>query len=342
MLSTLVLLAQLQIPAPVGYVNDFAHVIDDPSRQQMLAVIEEVRRKSGGEIVVVTLPDLGGRPAIDVARDIGRQWNVGAKGGPGERAKNAGVVLLLKPGERPGDGRAELAIATGSGAEGFITDALAGRIRDAIGEAVVQRGSYAGGLVTGVWLLAQAYAKEFGFELTGSPPEPARGGGIGIPPQALIIAGFVFFLVVLPMLFRVAFALTAFQRPYYRSGGGWLTWLLLSSILRSGGRRGGWGGGWSGGGGGGWGGGVVSTSDLKYVSRAMQVTAAGQYGLADNQMNVDLVVRTGRAELAAKVTGDAASPSIRVNPSAILQGRGLERGTRDVGEGVREFLKRLR
>jgi uncharacterized protein involved in outer membrane biogenesis len=89
-------------------------------------------------------------------------------------------------------------------------------------------------------------------------------------------------------------------------------------------------------------GGVVSTSDLKYVSRAMQVTAAGQYGLADNQMNVDLVVRTGRAELAAKVTGDAASPSIRVNPSAILQGRGLERGARDVGEGVREFLKRLR
>lgn len=253
MLSTLVLLAQLQIPPPVGYVNDFAHVIDDASQQRMLAVIDEVRQKSGGDIVVVTLPDLGGRSSIDLARDIGRQWKVGARGGPGERARNAGVVLLLKPGQRPGDGRAELAIGTGTGAEGFITDALAGRIRDAIGEASVQRGSYAEGLVTGVWLLAQAYAKEFGFELTGTAPETEPGPGIELPPQALIIAAFVFFFIVLPTLFRVAFAVAGFRRPYYRPGGHWLAWLILSSILR-GGRRGG--GGWTGGsGGGGFGGG---------------------------------------------------------------------------------------
>ena len=95
---SLALALQLQIPAPVGYVNDFAGVIDDASRQALLAVIDEVRQKSGGEIVVVTLKDLGGRASIDVARDIGRQWKVGATGGAGDRAKNAGVVLLLKPG----------------------------------------------------------------------------------------------------------------------------------------------------------------------------------------------------------------------------------------------------
>ena len=48
-----------------------------------------------GEIVVVTLPDLGGRPPEDVARQIGRQWRVGASGtGPGDRARNAGVIIL--------------------------------------------------------------------------------------------------------------------------------------------------------------------------------------------------------------------------------------------------------
>jgi uncharacterized protein len=135
----------------------------------MVVLIEEVRARSGGEIAVVTLPDLGGRASIEVARDIGRQWGVGARGGPGDRARNAGLVLLLKPGARPGDGRAEIAIATGGGVEGFITDARAGRIRDAIGRVAVERGSYAAGLVHGVQLVAQAYAEEFGFRLSGVP-----------------------------------------------------------------------------------------------------------------------------------------------------------------------------
>ena len=105
-----VLLLQLQIPAPVGLVNDFASIISPAAEQQMVAVIEEVHAKSGGEIAVVTLSDLGGRASIEVARDIGRQWGVGARGRAGDRARNAGVVLLLEPGARPGDGRANLAI----------------------------------------------------------------------------------------------------------------------------------------------------------------------------------------------------------------------------------------
>jgi uncharacterized protein len=238
---------QFQIPDPIGYVNDFAHVLDGPSQQQMLAVIDEVRKKSGGEIVVVTLPDLGGRPAIDVARDIGRQWKVGAQGGPGDRARNAGVVLLLKPGQRPGDGRAELAIATGTGAEGFVTDAFSGRVRDAVGEAAGQSGSYATGMVAGVWLIARAYAREFDFELTGNPPAGVPAGGGGVPSGAFMLVPLILF-VVLPIFLRIAFAASRFRRPYYGGGANWLGWLVLSSMMR-GGRRGGWGGGGFGGGG---------------------------------------------------------------------------------------------
>lgn len=255
---TILLATQLQIPAPVGYVNDFAGVIDDAAEREMLAMIEDVRAKSGGEIVVATLRDLGGRASIDVARDIGREWRVGARGGPGDRARNAGVILLLMPGERPGDGRADLAIATGTGAEGFITDALAGRIRDAIGEAAVDRGSYAAGLLVGVQLLAQAYAQEFGFELSGGMrPAPS-----GAPPAACTLS---MLLTLAVLLLFVAFAIGARAsygsrgyRRYHRGPSGW-GWFLLSALTsggrRGGGWRGGWGGGWSGGGGGGGGGG---------------------------------------------------------------------------------------
>jgi uncharacterized protein len=237
------LLLQLQIPAPVGYVNDFAGVLDARTSQAMTQVIDEVREKSGGEIVVVTLRDFGGRPAIDVARDIGRQWRVGARGGAGDRGRNAGVVLLLKPGARPGDGQSELAISTGTGAEGFVTDALSGRIRDAIGQEAVATGSYGAGLALGVSVLAEAYAREFGFRLEGGVrvQPPADGGRRPrgrVPPWPLILLILIFVLA-----------------GRGGRGGGIMSALLWGSVL-SGGRRGGGGGGWGGGGfgGGGFGG----------------------------------------------------------------------------------------
>ena len=228
---------QLQIPSPTGYVNDFAGAIDEGSRRAMLAIIEQVRAGSGGEIVVVTLRDLGGRASIDVARDIGRQWGVGAKGGAGDRARNAGVVVLLKPGERPGDGKAEFAIASGTGAEGFVTDALSGRIRDAVGQEAVRAGSYGAGLSIGVAMLAQAYAKEYGFTLSpdAREPEPPPESGRRVP------RGIPWWLILV-----VIFALVGGGR---RGGGGLLQGLFLASLLGGGRDRGGWGGGGFGGGG---------------------------------------------------------------------------------------------
>jgi uncharacterized protein len=240
MTALLALLFQLQVPAPVGYVNDFAHVIRPADSEAIAGTIDEVRRKSGGEIVVVTLADIQGRASIDVARDIGRSWKVGAQGAAGDPRRNTGVVLLLVPGRRPGDGRSEVAIASGTGAEGFVTDALAGRVRDAIGRTAVEKGDFGAGLEAGVRLLAEAYAREFRFELTGggaapaAEPEESPQGRQG-PPLGMV----VLVVVVLAVLMS------------FRGGRGLLTALIWSSILSGGRRGGGWGGGGFGGGGGG-------------------------------------------------------------------------------------------
>ena len=73
--------AQIDLPAPRGYVNDFANVIGPAYQDSLQAVIDDVRGKSGGEIVVVTLPSLQGRDRDEVALQIGREWGVGKKGG---------------------------------------------------------------------------------------------------------------------------------------------------------------------------------------------------------------------------------------------------------------------
>src|SRR5438067_8360108 len=185
----LTLLLQITVPPPRGYVNDFAGVLDAASVAHMEAVIAEVRDKTRGEVAVVILADIADRPAADVALEIGRRWGVGAKGEAGDPAKNLGVVVLLVPlkNHRPGTG--QIFIATGRGAEGFLTDARVGRIRDAM-TPYLAREEYGAGLARGVDLIAQAFAQEFGVTLTGVP-EAAPGDGVEpfpIPVGWIVVA----------------------------------------------------------------------------------------------------------------------------------------------------------
>jgi uncharacterized protein len=235
----LAFLLQAALPAPAGYVNDFAHVLDSASVARMDAEIAELRQKTRGEIAVVTLPDIGDRAASDVAVQIGREWGVGAKGEAGDPAKNLGVVLLLVPrrDHRPGTGH--VFIATGRGAEGFLPDSRVGRIRDAMGS-FFAREDYGAGLALGVDLIAQAFAEQFGVALSGTPApaagEPGPGGGAA-PVVKLLLVLALLLLLGRRRIFFLPFLLGGFGG---RGSGGW-----------GGGGGGGFGGGFGGFGGGG-------------------------------------------------------------------------------------------
>src|SRR4029077_6929095 len=204
----------------------------------MTAVIEDLKAKTGGEIAVVTWPDLQGQEASDVALQIVRAWGVGSKGNPGDSTRNRGIVILLVPRKdhRPGSGA--FWIATGTGSEGFVTDAASGRIRDAILPQLGQE-AYGDALVEATELVAQRFADEFHVALDSSNRPAAVAGGRSIDiTTGRRLASFVFAVLVLIAILS-------------RRG----IWpFLLASAMSN--RRGRWGGGWGGGGGfGGFGGG---------------------------------------------------------------------------------------
>ena len=233
MIHLLLLLQQAPVPPPSGYVNDFARVLDSQSIRHMEAVITELREKTRGEIAVVTLLEIGDRPASDVAVQIGRQWGVGARGEAGDPARNLGVVVLLVPMRNHQPGTGQIFIATGRGAEGFLPDARVGRIRDAMIPDLA-REDYGKGLSVGVDLIAQAFASEFGVALSSPeyalPPPRAE-------PRPRTSLGVVVLIVILIIIVS---SLSRMGRRRRRRWGGWTG-------------LGGWGGGggWSGGGGGG-------------------------------------------------------------------------------------------
>jgi uncharacterized protein len=245
---------QLTIPPPTGVVNDFAHVLDPATVERISRIAEDVRTKSRGEIAVVTLSDIGQRAPADVALQIGRDWKVGKIGNPGDPTRNAGAVILLVPKETSSTGRGQCFIATGQGAEGFITDATAGDICREATPAFIQR-DYATGLELVTLRTAQRFANEFGFSLDSSLAplqplqSPARRSGRGIPPFVI----FLVFFVVLSLLSSWA---QRAQRRGQKSGCGGCIWPLLLAMQSSGrrgwsGGGGGFGGGFGGGGGGG-------------------------------------------------------------------------------------------
>src|SRR5258708_31626071 len=93
----LLALLQLQIPAPRGYVNDFAGVLDPDAAARMTSLITELHQRTGADVAVVTLPDLGGRSAADVALQIGREWKLGGAGEAGLPAQNQAAPNLPAP-----------------------------------------------------------------------------------------------------------------------------------------------------------------------------------------------------------------------------------------------------
>jgi uncharacterized protein len=255
-------------PAPRGYGTSAAEVVVDGARVLSAGTVDRLNRlafdvhaKSGGELAVVTLPDIGERDPGTVALQIGRQWGVGANSAVGERARNAGVVILLVPRETSSTGRGRIAVSTGQGAEGFITDAEAGDIRreaTALLQAQLQRGGpaldYNAPLLLMTQRVAEKYAQEFGFALdtglvaavpplvpSAQPVERGRSTGRGINPFVIMV---IIFIVI-----------TIINRRGGGGGGRRRRGGIYPVIIPPFGGGGfGGGGGWGGGGGGGFGG----------------------------------------------------------------------------------------
>ncbi|MDO5523082.1 MAG: TPM domain-containing protein [Bacteroidia bacterium] len=235
-LSSLGISAQ-DIPEPMRpyrLVNDFANVFSSAENQALEQRLLAYNDSTSTQIYVVTVNDLGGYPASDYAFVLGEKWEIGQKG------KDNGLLILIKP--KVGNSRGQAFIATGYGLEGSINDAFAGRIvRDRM-IPYFQEDDYFGGVNAAVDVVIARLSGEF-------DPDAEESGG-GLPVWAIILLVVVFFI-----LFSVISSggdQHIDGRGHHRTGGGPIFFPPVSR-----GRGSGWGGGGFGGGGsfGGFGGG---------------------------------------------------------------------------------------
>lgn len=151
--------ADIKIPPSQGFVSDFAQVINPEYRQRLTFLLQELKDKTGAEIVVVTVETTQSLTAFDYAIKIAEAWKPGAKG------KDNGVVFLVVTKDR------KLFIATGYGVEGVLPDGKVGEIRDEFVVPYFKKGDYARGILAGTQVMASLIAKAQGQVLTGLAEE---------------------------------------------------------------------------------------------------------------------------------------------------------------------------
>lgn len=103
-------------PVPPRLVNDFANVLSVAEREFLEDTLVRFDRATSTQIVVVTVPELQGYDPADFAYQLGEKWGVGQK------EKNNGVIILVKP--KQGNSNGQVYIATGYGLEGVLPDAI--------------------------------------------------------------------------------------------------------------------------------------------------------------------------------------------------------------------------
>lgn len=86
---------KVKLPDPMGYVSDHAKVLEDDWRARIRSVAQDLERKTGVEMVVVTVPTIKPFPsANDYATAIYEKWGIGST------QQEHGILILLAVEER--------------------------------------------------------------------------------------------------------------------------------------------------------------------------------------------------------------------------------------------------
>jgi tetratricopeptide (TPR) repeat protein len=67
------------LPARTGYVNDFANVVDDATRQRLDIVLDNLKKKSGIELNLATVQTTGDQGIFAFSRQLASEWSIGAR-----------------------------------------------------------------------------------------------------------------------------------------------------------------------------------------------------------------------------------------------------------------------
>jgi uncharacterized protein len=217
------------LPAPTGYVNDFAGVLSQSTELSLNNLCLQVDRQAHAQIAVVTIKTLDNDQSIDeFATELQDKWKVGKKG----TDRGVLVIFVMNP--------KKYRIEVGYGLEGILNDAKVGDIGRLMVPSASQ-GDFNTAIPLGVQQIAKIIATDAGVTLDITQPVHQYHRQQQAPVQISFMELFLGGGVILLILFFLV-----------KTGNTGLIFFLLGNLMGGGGGgyRGGRGGGGGGDGGG--------------------------------------------------------------------------------------------
>jgi uncharacterized protein len=193
-------------------VQDYAGVLTDNEEQGLRQALIAFNDTVSNQILVVTVTDLCGYDKAEFTYSLGEKWGVGQKG------KDNGIVIMIKPKEI--DGKGEAFIAPGYGLEGVLPDAIAKRIVENEMIPRFKEKDYYGGIASAVTTVMEITGGEY------SADDYAKKAKM---------KNFIPFIVIL-LIMGIIFYTRAKQARRYASTNGlgfWAAWSLMNAASRS-------------------------------------------------------------------------------------------------------------
>jgi uncharacterized protein len=220
-------------PVPPRLVNDFAGLLGRDEVRALENKLVAFNDSTSTQIAIVIVPSLLGFDKADFAQRLGDKWGVGQKG------RNNGVLILVKP--RTSDSNGEVQIVTGYGAEGAVPDIVCAQIVDNDILPAFRQGNYYAGLDKATSTIISLVRGEFTASEYGQKAKKPAGKGMPIGPIIFII-----FIIIAAISGR-----SGGSKNKHIGSGGLPFWILMGMLGSGRGSHGGSWGGFSGGGGGG-------------------------------------------------------------------------------------------
>jgi uncharacterized protein len=228
------MLAAVDVPPLSGPLVDQAGMLSPAEAADVTGFLLDFDRRTEAQLGVLIVTTLDGEDISDYALRVFDQWKLGKAG------LDSGALLVVSAGDR------EVAIQTGYGVEGTLTDAKCGRIIRSVVAPAFQQGDYGRGVLEALRNMVGVILEDE----TLVSPAMAEGGADG--SGGLDLGGILFGLVFFALLCLVIARRSRRGRSVM---GGVIPPIIFGGPHigggppRGGGHLGGFGGGFSGGGG---------------------------------------------------------------------------------------------
>jgi len=178
-------LAAQDIPerlVPPRMVNDYAGILSADESARLEQKLVSFNDSTSTQIVLVIVKSLNGYDKNDFTQRLGQKWGVGQKG------RNNGVVIMVKP-KYPNE-KGEVSIQTGYGLEGVLPDATCRQIED---DEMIPRfahGDYYGGIASGAAVVMSITKGEYTAGQYSKKAKQKKPYGMLVPIIILMVVVF--------------------------------------------------------------------------------------------------------------------------------------------------------